>query len=71
MAPKLVDEIVERLRTVAEDGTAVLLVDQDVEAALRLAARGYVLETGRIVVSGPSAELLEDERVREAYLSVA
>ncbi|MBA3261523.1 MAG: branched-chain amino acid ABC transporter ATP-binding protein, partial [Thermoleophilaceae bacterium] len=71
LAPKLVDEIVERLRTVAEDGTAVLLVDQDVDAALRLAARGYVLETGRIVVSGPSAELLEDERVREAYLSVA
>ena len=71
LAPKLVDEIVERLHTVAEDGTAVLLVDQDVDAALRLAARGYVLETGRIVVSGPSAELLEDERVREAYLSVA
>jgi branched-chain amino acid transport system ATP-binding protein len=71
LAPKLVDEIVERLRTVAEGGTAVLLVDQDVDAALRLAARGYVLETGRIVVSGPSAELLEDERVREAYLSVA
>ncbi len=71
LAPKLVDEIVERLRTVAEDGTAVLLVDQDVDAALRLAKRGYVLETGRIVVSGPSAELLEDERVREAYLSVA
>ena len=71
LAPKLVDEIVERLRTVAENGTAVLLVDQDVDAALRLAARGYVLETGRIVVSGPSAELLEDKRVREAYLSVA
>jgi branched-chain amino acid transport system ATP-binding protein len=71
LAPKLVDEIVERLRTVAEDGTAVLLVDQDVDAALRLAARGYVLETGRIVLSGPSAEMLEDERVREAYLSVA
>ena len=71
LAPKLVDEIVERLRTVAEGGTAVLLVDQDVDAALRLAARGYVLETGRIVISGPSAELLEDERVREAYLSVA
>lgn len=60
-----------RRQPAAEDGTAVLLVDQDVDAALRLAARGYVLETGRIVVSGPSAELLEDERVREAYLSVA
>ena len=71
LAPKLVDEIVERLHTVADDGTAVLLVDQDVDAALRLAARGYVLETGRIVVNGPSAELLNDERVQEAYLSVA
>jgi branched-chain amino acid transport system ATP-binding protein len=71
LAPKLVDEILERLRAVAERGTALLIVEQDVDAALRLAGRGYVLETGRIVTTGKSAELLEDPRVREAYLGVA
>jgi branched-chain amino acid transport system ATP-binding protein len=71
LAPKLVDDIIERLEAVAERGTSLLLVEQDVDAALRAATRGYVLETGHIVASGPSAELLEDPRVREAYLGVA
>jgi branched-chain amino acid transport system ATP-binding protein len=71
LAPKLVDEIIDRLVAVAEQGTSLLLVEQDVDAALRIAARGYVLETGRIAASGSSAELSEDPRVREAYLGVA
>jgi len=71
LAPKLVDDILDRLGAVAERGTALLLVEQDVDAALRIAGRGYVLETGRIVASGPSAELSEDPRVREAYLGIA
>ena len=71
LAPKLVDQIIERLEVVAEGGTALLVVEQDVDAALRIAARGYVLETGRIAASGSSAELSEDPRVREAYLGVA
>ncbi|HEY1276419.1 MAG TPA: ABC transporter ATP-binding protein [Thermoleophilaceae bacterium] len=71
LAPKLVDEIVERLGAVAAGGTALLLVEQDVDAALSVAARGYVLETGRIASSGPSEELAKDPRVREAYLGVA
>jgi branched-chain amino acid transport system ATP-binding protein len=71
LAPKLVEEILERLHEVAEQGTALLVVEQDVDAALRIAARGYVLETGRIVSSGSSKELLDDPRVREAYLGVA
>jgi branched-chain amino acid transport system ATP-binding protein len=71
LAPKLVDQIIDRLEAVAEGGTALLLVEQDVDAALRIAARGYVLETGRIAASGSSAELSEDPRVREAYLGVA
>ena len=71
LAPKLVEDILERLEAVAEEGTALLVVEQDVDAALRIAARGYVLENGRIVASGPSRELLEDPRVREAYLGVA
>jgi branched-chain amino acid transport system ATP-binding protein len=71
LAPKLVDQIIDRLEAVAEGGTALLVVEQDVDAALRIAARGYVLETGRIAASGSSEELAEDPRVREAYLGVA
>jgi branched-chain amino acid transport system ATP-binding protein len=70
LAPKLVDEILERLAQVRERGTALLVVEQDVDAALRIAGRGYVLETGRVVTTGESAALLEDPRVREAYLGV-
>ena len=71
LAPNLVETILDRLAEIRNDGTALLLVEQDVDAALRVADRGYVLENGRIVASGPSAELLSDERVREAYLGVA
>jgi len=71
LAPKLVDQIIDRLAAVAEGGTALLVVEQDVDAALRIASRGYVLETGRIAATGSSAELSEDPRVREAYLGMA
>jgi branched-chain amino acid transport system ATP-binding protein len=71
LAPKLVEQILERLTGVTEAGTAVLLVEQDVDAALEVAARGYVLENGRIVAAGESTSLLEDPRIREAYLGVA
>ena len=71
LAPKLVEQILERLVGVTEAGTAVLLVDQDVDAALEVAAHGYVLENGRVIAAGDSASLLEDPRVREAYLGVS
>jgi branched-chain amino acid transport system ATP-binding protein len=71
LAPNLVEDILGRLQEVADQGTALLIVEQDVDAALRIASRGYVLETGRIVSSGKSKELLDDPRVREAYLGVA
>ncbi len=71
LAPKLVEEILERLGEVAGQGTALLIVEQDVDAALRIAGRGYVLEAGQVVSSGESAELLDDPRVREAYLGIA
>jgi branched-chain amino acid transport system ATP-binding protein len=71
LAPNLVEQILDRLEAIAANGTAVLLVEQDVDAALRLAARGYVLETGAIVAEGPSSDLLADPRIREAYLGVA
>ena len=70
LAPNLAAQILERLAGVTEQGTAVLLVDQDVDAALEAAGRGYVLENGRITASGESASLLSDPRVREAYLGV-
>jgi branched-chain amino acid transport system ATP-binding protein len=71
LAPNLVEDILGRLQEVADQGTALLIVEQDVDAALRIAGRGYVLETGRIVSSGSSKKLLDDPRVREAYLGVA
>jgi len=71
LAPKLVEQILERLTSVTEAGTSVLLVEQDVDAALEAAARGYVLENGHIVASGESASLLEDPRIIEAHLGVA
>jgi branched-chain amino acid transport system ATP-binding protein len=70
LAPNLVEQILDRLAEIASSGTAVLLVEQDVDAALAAAGRGYALETGRIVASGSSKELLADSRVREAYLGV-
>jgi branched-chain amino acid transport system ATP-binding protein len=70
LAPVIVDEILERLPGIAESGTAVLLVEQDVDAALTIAARAYVLETGRIALSGDSSSLLNDKRVQESYLGV-
>jgi branched-chain amino acid transport system ATP-binding protein len=71
LAPNLVDDLLDRLVEIQSEGTAILLVEQDVDAALHVASRGYVLETGRVVAGGPSEELLEDQRVRQAYLGVA
>ena len=71
LAPMIVDEIIERLPDIAAAGTSVLLVDQDVDAALSVAERAYVLETGHIVLSGNAAELLADQRVRASYLGIS
>jgi branched-chain amino acid transport system ATP-binding protein len=71
LAPVVVDEIMARLPEVASSGTAVLLVEQDVDAALSLAERAYVLETGHVVLSGKAAELLADQRVQETYLGIS
>jgi branched-chain amino acid transport system ATP-binding protein len=71
LAPKLVEQILDRLTGLTESGTSVLLVEQDVDSALEAASRGYVLENGRIIASGDSESLLSDPRIREAYLGVA
>ncbi|HET7341204.1 MAG TPA: ABC transporter ATP-binding protein [Methylomirabilota bacterium] len=71
LAPRLVREIFAVIRRVNADGVAVLLVEQNARAALALAARGYVLETGRVVAAGRSADLAVDPRIRAAYLGLS
>jgi len=68
LAPLLVRAIFRTVREINEQGVAILLVEQNVRAALRLAHRAYVLETGRLALSGPAEELRQDPRVRRAYL---
>jgi branched-chain amino acid transport system ATP-binding protein len=69
--PLLVDEILEALRQLHQrEGLTMLLVEQNVPAALRLADRGYVIQTGRIVLEGTGQELLNSEMVRKAYLGI-
>lgn len=70
LAPRLVDQILEAVAGLRRKGVTVLLVEQNVLAALSIADRGYVIETGRIVLSGSGAELRDNARVREAYLGV-
>ncbi len=70
LAPRIVEELALALAGVAADGTGILLVEQDVAVALDLAAEGFVLDRGRIVLTGESAALAADARVREAYLGV-
>ena len=66
----LAREIFRTLARINATGVAVLLVEQNARRALRLAARGYVLETGRVAAAGTSRELAADARVRSAYLGL-
>lgn len=70
IAPRLVERIFTSLETINRDGITVLLVEQRVQQALRLAQRGYVLQTGRVALAGPTSELLDSEHVRQAYLGI-
>jgi branched-chain amino acid transport system ATP-binding protein len=71
LAPRLTREIFRVIERVNETGVTVLLVEQNARRALAVAARGYVLETGRVALSGPSAQLVNDPRIRAAYLGLA
>jgi len=68
LAPLVVRDIFRTIRAINESGTSVLLVEQNARYALETASRGYVLQTGSVMVSGSCAELAKDARVREAYL---
>jgi branched-chain amino acid transport system ATP-binding protein len=68
LAPLIVQEIFKILADLRRDGTTILLVEQNARAALRLADRGYVLENGRVVLTGTAAELAADGDLQRAYL---
>ncbi|HJD42607.1 MAG TPA: ABC transporter ATP-binding protein [Candidatus Mediterraneibacter quadrami] len=68
LSPILVNEIFDIIRSVSESGTTVLLVEQNAKKALAIADRAYVLETGRITMSGNAKDLLEDDSIKKAYL---
>ena len=68
LAPKVVGDIFRTIRTLPTRGTTILLVEQNARAALRIAERGYVMETGRIILEGETADLLNNKEVQRAYL---
>ena len=68
LAPILVEQIFEIIKTLHKNGTTILLVEQNAQAALSVADRAYVLETGRISLSGTGAELMASDKVQKAYL---
>ena len=70
LAPILVQQIFQIIREINAQGTTILLVEQNAQAALQVANRGYVLETGNIVLSGAARDLLADPQVAEAYLGI-
>jgi branched-chain amino acid transport system ATP-binding protein len=70
LAPVLVDQLLEIIKTINATGVSIVMVEQDVQTALEVSTRAYVLETGRITLAGPSNELLDDPKVKKAYLGV-
>ena len=70
LAPTIVQEVLKTIRQLNRDGLTCILVEQNVAVSLRLADRAYVLENGRVTLTGTGAELLADDRVRQAYLGM-
>jgi len=70
LAPVLVDEVLDTVRRLKEQGLTILLVEQNVREALEISDRGYVLQTGRITRHGPADELLQSDEVRKAFLGM-
>jgi branched-chain amino acid transport system ATP-binding protein len=68
LAPILVQQVFEQITTINQQGTTVLLVEQNALQALSIAHRGYVLQTGRVALTGPASDLIQNETVRKAYL---
>jgi branched-chain amino acid transport system ATP-binding protein len=70
LAPAIVQDLLKTIRDLNRDGLTCVLVEQNVAVSLRLASRAYVLENGRVTLSGTGEELLADDRVRQAYLGM-
>ncbi len=70
LAPLLVQEIFKIIREINQEGTTILLVEQNANMALQVAQYGYVLETGRVALQGDTSQLLQDRHVRETYLAI-
>ncbi len=70
LSPIMVDKIFEVVADIAAQGVTILLVEQNAHRALQMATRGYVMDTGRITLEGPAQQLLDDPKVREAYLGL-
>lgn len=70
LAPKLVDTVLTAIRTLKDEQLTILLVEQNARAALSIADRAYVMDTGKVTLSGSATEIQTDHRVREAYLGV-
>jgi branched-chain amino acid transport system ATP-binding protein len=68
LAPRVVAELAEAIRRINREGVTIVFIEQNVELALSLATRGYILESGRVVLAGPSAELLSSSEVRRIFL---
>jgi len=68
LAPKIVEQILENIRAINQAGVTVLLVEQNAAMALAISHRGYVLETGTVILEGPARELIGNDLVRQAYL---
>ena len=70
LAPLMVAEIFKVIRTLREEGTTILMVEQNVKHTLRIADRAYLLENGKIVLEGPCQGFLQDPYVRQVYLGL-
>jgi branched-chain amino acid transport system ATP-binding protein len=70
LAPLVVQEVLHTIHVLNQRGLTILLVEQNVAVSLKISSRAYVLENGRVVMSGSGAELLHDDRVRQAYLGL-
>ena len=68
LAPLMVEKIFDLIRTISSEGVTILLIEQNARLALELSSRGYVMESGHVILQGPSSQLLNDPKVRAAYL---
>jgi branched-chain amino acid transport system ATP-binding protein len=70
LAPVIVERIFEVIQRINQKGVTILLVEQNAQLALQIAHRGYVMETGHVVMEGPASQLLQDEYIKQAYLGL-